>query len=160
MTARSVGVTIVVAFLVIGVVVVYSFQTSPAHTSTIISTTVLQQTITVTVSGSVTTTTVPERVEVASATGSQEVLCTATNILAPETEEEIVSMTTLTIGNSTSVSSSVSISIAPTYKTTAIYVSATNSTEAVGYVATTTSQDSGFSGPGAPFTIKTCTYLP
>jgi hypothetical protein len=158
MNSGSVGAAIVVASLMVGVIVVYSIQSSPAHTFT--STTVLDQTSTVTVSGNVTTTTVLEKVEVVSATGSQAVLCTATNNFPPGTGTAIINFTTLTIGNSTTVESHTSYNVAPTYQYSSVYVSATNSTEPVGYVVSTTSQDSGYSGPAAPFTFKTCTYLP
>jgi hypothetical protein len=166
MNRRRLVAPIIVATVVIGVLVAYSTQAFPAPVAaTITSTrtvTVSGSNNTVTVSGGLTTTTVLGQVEVISATGSQAVLCTTTRYLVPDTITSTNgSGTTQTYsvvsdGVTTIVTESDNGLQTTTYLAT--YASATNATQSVGYVVTSTS--SGNVGLGGVSDVMTCTYLP
>jgi hypothetical protein len=146
MKPSRVVVPIIVAFVLVGVLVTYSLETSPSPiTATITS-----------------TTTVLGQVEVISVTGSQAVLCAKTSYLVPDTITSTNgSGTTQTYsivsdGVTTIVTKSDNGLLTTTYLAT--YASATNATQSVGYVVTSTS--SGNVGLGGVSDVMTCTYLP
>jgi hypothetical protein len=153
---RQVVLVIAVSILVISVLAVYSLRTSlPPITTT--STT----TSTVTIAGAtqVVTTTVFGQVKVVSATGSQAVLCTATRYFVGDIIMVTISKTTITSGNTTTVVAVTSTGSFTTDVTSSVYASATNATNSVGYVVTSTSTDPNVA-PSSAWTVMTCTYLP
>jgi hypothetical protein len=157
MNPRRVIASIVVAFLVIGVLVIYSLQTSPSPRMTTIT-----STSTVTISGGLTTTTVLGQVKVISVTGSQAVLCTATSYFIPDTvtstnQSTAVQTYSKVSGDVTTIfTDSGSGPVTTTYLS--VYASATNATQSAGYVVASTS--SGYVGMSSRSTVMTCTYLP
>ena len=175
MNSKSAIATILAAILVVSVLALYSLQKSPPPiATTVTSMSVLDETstltisgsnYTVTVSGGLTTTTVLGQVKMISATGSQAVLCTATSYLVPDTvtstksgEVDTITTSTLVNGNSTTIVIGGGGGFM-TYITSSVYASATNATNSVGYVVTSTSTDYNVIPSGA-WTVMTCTYLP
>ncbi len=163
MNPRSVIATSLVGVLVVSVLAIYTLQTSPSRTITVIS----QQTNTiiistsytsvVTVSGNISTTTVFPQVKIIAANGSQAVLCTATSIVVEDTVvagPAITGTRTIINGNSTMIVVNGNTDIQ-----SSVYASATNVTNSAGYVVTSTSINYG-DIPSEGWTVMTCTYLP
>jgi hypothetical protein len=101
------------------------------------------RTITITVTAQHTSTTTvfdEETVGMVNATGRQALLCTATQFVVGD----------ITINGSALTTQSWST----------IYASATNVTNSIGYVTTTTSPPNPNDFPSAVWTVTACTYLP
>ena len=167
MNPRRVLALIIVAVLVIGILVAYSLQTLPAPSTTTITSTrtvlISGSNHTVTVSGAVTTTTVLGQIQLRSGVGSQPLLCswasyfvpdtvTSTNASAPVQTYSAVSNYTTTIFTENAGGGPV------TTTNLGVFASATNSTQSVGYVVTTTTYPNY--GLSYGWIVTTCTYLP
>ena len=141
MDPRRVVVSVLAGIVMIGVVVAYSVYTVPPQVDP----------------GSLSA---PASMQAdTTSTGSQPVLCTATSYFVPSTVTVALSTITLTYGNATTVQTFIPRDPITTETTTSVFTSATNSTDPVGYVVTSTSVDPG-SEPPAAQSVMTCTYLP
>jgi hypothetical protein len=131
MKTRRILPAILAAFLVVGVILAY-LLTSPPPTTV----------LTLTVSGSRTTTTVLGHVTVISGTGLQEVLCAETSYYS--------------VGDvAYQGGPGPAANIHPPY----LVASETNTTNSVGYVVTSISTDFAVQ-PGSAWTVMKCTFLP
>jgi hypothetical protein len=157
---------ILAAILVLGVLVVlvaYSLQTFPAPTTVTSTRTVMisGSNSAVTVSGRVTTTTVLGQVQLRSGVGSQALLCSWASYFVPDT-------VTTTNGSAPTQTYSVVKNYTTTIFTESggpvtttqlgVYASATNATQSVGYIVTTTTTPNY--GMSYGWIVTTCTYLP
>jgi len=140
MNPRRFVASVLVGFLVIGVLVVYLLQTTPPP---------------IVISGNTSFTTIFQQADLTSSTGPQSVLCTATSYFVPSTVTVTLSTTTLTYGNTTTVQTFIPRDSITTENESSTFTSATNATDPVGYVVTNTSTDAS-----GLWTVVTCTYIP
>lgn len=150
MDRRGAVAAIILAIFVIGALAVYSVQTPIPTTA-----------LTLTVSGSRTTTSLPGRVSVVSTTGSQEVVCANASYFVPPI---LTTTTESKVQTYSAVNGDVTVIITETGypQTTTLletFASATNMTESAGYVVTSTSTYPGLA-PSYGYSAVTCTYLP